>query len=139
MLSYDLLLYSMAVGGAYLFVVSLIIELIERRLKLTRQIPEHLVENEGWVWWGINFVMELLFYVGIPLVAYAFFYFALPFSGVRAGMAGALFAFAVGAAPLVLGLSVRIKLPMPFLLFQLLAYLIKIAGTLSIIAWLYSL
>lgn len=139
MLSYELLLYAMAAGGGYLLVVSVILELIERKLALTRTLPDQLVESDGWAWWGINFIMELLFYVGIPLVAYAFFYFALPFSGIRAGVAGALFAFTIGAAPLVLGLSVRIKLPMPFLLFQLLGYLVKISGTLSIIAWLYSL
>lgn len=139
MLSYELLLYAMAAGGGYLLVVSVILELIARKLALTRTLPDQLVESDGWAWWGINFIMELLFYVGIPLVAYAFFYFALPFSGIRAGVAGALFAFTIGAAPLVLGLSVRIKLPMPFLLFQLLGYLVKISGTLSIIAWLYSL
>ncbi|MDX9857955.1 MAG: hypothetical protein RBT76_09205 [candidate division Zixibacteria bacterium] len=139
MLSYELLLYAMAAGGGYLFVVSVILELIERRLALARTLPAELVESEGWVWWGINFVMEVLFYVGIPLLAYAFFYFALPFSGLRAGLAGALYAFTIGAAPIILGLSVRVRLPMPFLLYQLLAYLIKIAGTLTIIAWLYSL
>ena len=139
MLSYELLLYALAVGGGYLLIVSFVLELVERRLRLTRGLPEDLIEVDGWIWWGINFIMELLFYVGIPLVAYAFFYFALPFSGMRAGIAGALFAFIVGAAPVLLALSVRVKLPMPLLLFQLLSYLIKISGTLSIIAWLYSL
>ena len=81
MLSYELLLWAMAIGGAYLLVVSFMIELIERKLQLNRSLPSELIETDGWVWWGINFIMELLFYVGIPLVGYAFFYFALPFSG----------------------------------------------------------
>jgi len=80
-----------------------------------------------------------MFFVVIPSLAYSFFYVVLPFSGVRAGMAAALFAFLLGATPALMGLSVRVKLPMPFLFFLLFSTLVKVAGCMSIIAWLYAL
>lgn len=139
MLSPGLLVYCLLFGGLYLVVVSIIIELVERSMKLHRGLPPDLVESAGWTWWGINLVMEILFYVAIPTLAYAFFYFMLPLSGPRAGMAAALYAFTIGAAPVLMGLSVRIRLPMPFMLFLLLSYLIKVSGSLIIISYLYSL
>ena len=54
-------------------------------------------------------------------------------------MASALYVFTLGAAPVLMGLSVRVKMPMSFLLFLLLAYLVKVGGTLAIIGYLYSL
>src|SRR5690606_11622569 len=107
--------------------------------KLEAGVPEALVEPFGWIWFIMNYMMESLFLVAIPTLAFAFFYFILPLTGLRAGMAAALFAFTLGAAPVLMGLSVRVKLPMPLLLFLLLSYLVKIGGTLSIIAYLYSL
>jgi hypothetical protein len=139
MLSPGLLVYCLLFGGIYLVVVSIIIELIERAMKLHHGLPPELIESAGWTWWGINLVMEILFYVAIPTLAYAFFYFMLPLSGPRAGMAAALYAFTIGAAPVLMGLSVRIRLPMPFMLFLLLSYLVKVSGSLIIISYLYSL
>ena len=139
MISLPLLLYSLFCAGAWLLVVSVIFELIERKLHLTHGIPEEMLESTSWVWWGVNFLMETMFYVAIPTIAYAFFYFSLPFEGTRAGMAAVLYAFTIGAAPALMGLSVRVKLPMSFVLFLLLSYLVKIGGTLIIIAYLYSL
>ena len=83
--------------------------------------------------------MEFLFFVTIPTVSYSFFYLIVPFSGIKAGMAATLFAFTLGAVPLVMSLSVRLKLPMQYLLFLLLSYLVKLGGSLAIIAYLYTL
>ena len=139
MVSTTLLVYCLLAGAGYLFLVSLLLEGLGRKLKLEAGIPGELAEPFGWPWFLMNFTMEGLFYVAIPTLAFAFFYFILPLTGIRAGMAAALFAFTLGAAPILMGLSVRVKLPMPFLLFLLLSYLVKIGGTLSIIAYLYSL
>lgn len=139
MVSYGLLFYALLSAGGYLVVISLLLELLCRGLALTRGIPVEIVESSGWSWWVLNLFMELLFYVVIPTVAFAFFYFSLPLSGIRAGMAAALYSFTLGAAPVLMGLSARVKLPMSYVLFLLLSYLIKIAGTMAIIAWLYSL
>lgn len=139
MVSTQLLIYCLLAGAAYLLVISLLMETLGRKLKLEAGVPETLVEPFAWPWFVMNFMMEGLFFVAIPTLAFAFFYFILPLTGVRAGMAATLFCFTLGAAPILMGLSVRIKLPMPFLLFLLLSYLVKIGGTLSIIAYLYSL
>jgi hypothetical protein len=72
-------------------------------------------------------------------MAYSFFYFLIPLSGVRAGMAAALMAFGLGAVPTVMSISLRLRLPAPYLLYILLSVLIKLAGSLTIIAYLYSL
>lgn len=139
MLSYSLLLYCILGGGLYLLVLSLLLDVIERKLQLTRGIPGEMLEADGLIWSLLNFFMEVLFYVVIPAIAYSFFYAILPVSGVRAGMASALFAFVLGAAPAIMRMSVRVKLPMPYLLYVMLSHLLKLAGTLSIIGWLYAL
>lgn len=139
MVSVGLLLACVIAAGAYLLAVSILLLLAERRFGFTRGVPVDLLETTGWVWTGMTFLMELMFFVVIPSLAYSFFYVVLPFSGVRAGMAAALFAFLLGATPALMGLSVRVKLPMPFLLFLLFSTLVKVAGCMSIIAWLYSL
>lgn len=138
-ISFPLLLYCAVLGGVYLAVVTVVLDFIERRLRLTAGIPEQMLEEEGCVWTIMNFFMEALFYVIIPSIAYSFFYLILPLSGVKAGLASALFAFILGAAPLGMRLSVRVKLPMPYVLFALLAHLVKLGGALAIIAHLYTL
>ncbi len=139
MISPKLMLYCLAVGSAYLLVMTLLLSLAERRLNLTAGIPAEMIESTGFSWSFMNFMMDALFFVAVPTVAYSFLYFLIPLSGIKAGMAAALFAFTLGAAPGIMGLSVRIKLPMPYLLFLLLSQLLKLSGTLIIIAYLYSL
>ena len=139
MISAGLMLACMAAAGAYLLAVSIVLHLVERQFNFSRGVPPELLETTGWLWIGMTFLMETMFFVVIPALAYSFFYVLLPFSGIRAGMAAGLFAFVLGATPALMGLSVRIKLPMPFLLFVLFSILLKITGCMIIIAWLYSL
>jgi hypothetical protein len=139
MISIELLLYSVLGAGAYLLVISLILDYLERKMKLTSGIPGELVERTSLVWTLTNFMMEVLFFVAIPTIVYGFFYSLLPFYGVRAGLASGLFAFVLGAAPALMGLSVRVKLPMPYLLWILLSILLKLLGCLAIIGYLYTL
>lgn len=139
MISMELMLYCLLAAGVYLLLVSLAFDWLERKLKLTAALPEQMVEPTGLSWTLANFLLELLFYVAMPSVIYGFFYYLLPFYGVRAGMASALFAFALGAAPAVIGLSMRIKLPTPFVFYMLLTFLVKLLGCLAIIGYLYTL
>lgn len=139
MISLKLMLYCLAVGSLYLIVITLLLDFLERWLHLKAGIPADMIESTGLSWSVMNFMMDALFFVAVPTVAYSFLYFLIPLSGVKAGMAAALFAFTLGAAPGMMGLSVRIKLPMPYLLFLLLSVLVKLSGTLIIIAYLYSL
>lgn len=139
MYSPKLAFYCFVFSGAYLLVISLLLGFVEHKLRIKEGIPPELIETAALGWAAINFLMELLFYVVIPTIAYSFFYLVIPLAGIKAGMAAALFAFTMGASPALMGLSVRIKLPMPFILFQLLALLIKLGGSLAIIGYLYSL
>lgn len=139
MVSFELLMYCAVIGGIYLLVVSLLFDFLERRLKLTAGIPKEMLEEEGCLWSAMNFFMEVLFYVIIPSVAYSFFYLILPLSGAKAGLGSALFAFILGAAPVGMRLSVRVKLPMSYILFIMLSHIVKLGGSLAIIAHLYTL
>ncbi|MGH8014774.1 MAG: hypothetical protein ACREBV_01125, partial [Candidatus Zixiibacteriota bacterium] len=75
----------------------------------------------------------------IPSIAYSYFYIMLPLSGVRTGLAGALFAFTLGAVPALVGLLVRTRLPVLAFSFLLLAILLKLAGSMIIIGYLYQM
>ena len=138
-ISVELILYCIVVAGLYLLVVSAILELIGKKSGITKSIPAELLESMNWSWFVLSYVMELLFFVVIPTFAYSFLYVIVPLTGIRAGMAGTLFAFTLGAVPALMGFSVRIKFSMLFLLYFLFGLLLKLAGTLTIIGYLYSL
>ncbi|MBN1213280.1 MAG: hypothetical protein JXA92_11965 [candidate division Zixibacteria bacterium] len=139
MISYKLMFYCFAVSGIYLLVVSIVLSLVEVSLKLNRGLPKELVEESNLAWFIMNFVMEFLFFVVIPTIIFSFFYVVVPLSGVKAGLAAAVLAFLLGAVPVLMGLSVKIKLPMPLVLFGLLSHLIKLGGAMALIGYLYSI
>ena len=139
MISYNLMFYCFAVSGVYLLVVSIVLGLVEISLKLNRGLPKEMVEDSNLGWFIMNFVMEFLFYVVIPTIIFSFFYVVIPLSGIRAGLAAAVLAFLLGATPVLMGLSVKIKLPMPLVLFGLLSHLIKLGGAMALIGYLYSI
>ncbi|UCG62459.1 MAG: hypothetical protein JSV52_04015 [Candidatus Zixiibacteriota bacterium] len=139
MISMSQMVYCLVIAGAYLLLMSLILEFLSRRLKLLGNFPPQLVEVTGVGWFVTFFIMEVLFFVVIPTVSYSFFYLIVPFSGVKAGLAATLFAFTLGAVPIVMGLSVRLRLPMQYLLFSLLGYLFKLGGAMVIIGYSYTL
>lgn len=134
-----LLLYCFIAGGSYLFIISLIVEWVSMKLKLERGIPEQLLEKNTAAWFTLNYLMELLFFIVIPSVGYSFFYLVLPFEGMRAGLAASVFALIMGAVPIVMIFSVRVKFPMAYLTFLLLSYFLKLAGAMAIIGYLYTL
>ena len=139
MISGELLIYCLIFGGIYLLATTIILELVGKILQVNKRLPSQLVEETNVGWYVVNYLMEALFFVAIPTLAYSFAYVIMPLSGTRSGMAAALFAFTLGALPVAMSLSVRIRLPMPFLMFQLLNHLVKLGGSLALIGYLYSL
>jgi len=139
MISTTQMLYCLVTAGVYLLVLSIILEFVCRKLRLREAVPAELIEESGGIWQILFFIMEFLFFVVIPTLSYSFFYLIMPFSGIKAGLAGTLFAFTMGAVPIVMALSMRIKLPMPYLLFMLLCYLLKLGGSMAVIGYLYTL
>ena len=63
----------------------------------------------------------------------------LPLSGIRTGVAGELFAFTLGALPAIVGLLTRTRLPALLFSYLLFGVLLKLAGCLAIIGYLYQL
>ncbi len=115
MINKTLLIYALISAGGYLLVISLLLEFISKKLSLDKNLPDELKEETSTGWFVLNFIMELLFYVAVPTIGYSFLYLILPFEGIKAGMAAALFALIIGAVPITMGLSVRVKLRLPFL------------------------
>jgi len=139
MISTELLLYCIGAGAAYLFLISLLLEFLGKKLNVIRGFPAELIESTGGLWFLMNFTMELLLFVVIPSIAYGYFYVLLPLSGVRTGIAGALFSFTLGAVPALVGLLVRTRLPVLMFSYLLLGILLKLAGAMIIIGYLYQL
>jgi hypothetical protein len=139
MISIELLLYCILVGAVYLFLMSLLLEFIGKRINAFRGIPRELAESSGSFWFALNLTMELILYVVIPSIAYSYFYILLPLSGVRTAVAGGLFAFTLGAVPALLSLLNRTRLPILMFAYLLLTMLLKLTGSLLIIGYLYQL
>ena len=139
MIDTKLLLYCFVAGGTGLLLISMLSEFMTHKLKLVNGIPDEMLEKNSAAWFTLNYLMEFLFYVVIPSVGYSFLFIMLPFEGFRVGIAAGLFALVLGAMPLVMVLSVRIKIPMSYLTFLLLTYFIKLVTSLVIIGYIYSL
>jgi hypothetical protein len=139
MISTGLLVYCLIAGAAYLFLISLVLEFFAKRLKVFDGFPPEVIESGGGFWFTLNFAMELLLYVVIPSITYSYFYIMLPLSGIRTGIAGALFAFTLGAVPAMVALLVRTRLPIVTFCYLLLGILLKLTGVLIIIGYLYQL
>jgi len=139
MIDMKLSLYCLVLGGTYLLIFTLLHEWLGRRLNLTRNIPPNLLEESGPGLFVVNFIMEALFFVAIPTLGYSFFSIVLPLSGIRPAMAVTLVAFTLGAVPALMGLSMRMWLPMPFLLYHLLGLLLKLGGCIAVVGYLYTL
>ncbi len=139
MINMTLMLYCLVLGGSYLLAMTLVLEFVGRALKITRGIPTELLEPSGPGIFVVTLIMEGLFFVAIPTMGYSFFAIALPLAGIRPAVALALVSFTLGAVPAVLGLSMRMRLSMPYLLYSLLGLLLKLGGCVVIIGYLYSL
>lgn len=139
MFSRTLLIYCLILSGTYLLIVSMLLDYLGKKLRVGEGIPAEMLESSGIGWSAMRFFTEMLFYVAIPALIFGFFYFVIPLSGLRAGLGAALFAFTVGATPSIMVLTVKVKLPMPFVLYHLLSQLIKMGGSMALIGYLYSI
>lgn len=138
-MSNKLLLYSILASGAYLVLVTVGLELVGRAIGVARRVPRELTQPVGSGWLVMNFILEFLFFVVIPALAYTIFASMLPLTGIRTGLSIALAGFGLGALPAILGLSIRLELPMAYLLYYLCGILLKLGGSLAIIGYLHSL
>lgn len=139
MISTKLLIYCIGAGAVYLFLISILLEYIGKKINCFRGMPAEFIESGGTLWFSMNYAMELLLYVLIPSIAYSYFYILLPLSGIRTAVAGALFAFTLGAIPALTSLLNRSQLPVLTFAYLLLTILLKLTGSLLVIGYLYQL
>ncbi|MFH1685974.1 MAG: hypothetical protein ABIE70_00455 [bacterium] len=137
--SIELLLYSLASGALWLVLVALVHRKVARWARIDREVPRELIDDSGMAGMAVQFFMELVFLVVIPTMAYALFSMILPLTGLRTGLAVGLIAFTLGAAPCIIGLAMQLRFSLLYLTYFLAGMLLKILGTLGIIAYLYSL
>ena len=137
--SFELLGYCLLFGGIYLLLIGLIWNRFEKFVPVLTNFPTTLLEPKGVGWFVSSFIIEFIFFVLIPTVVYGWFYTIIPFSGVRGGGVVAFFIFLIGMVPLSLLILFRIRIPVVYLLFQLLGIFLKLVGSLFIIGYLYSL
>jgi hypothetical protein len=120
-------------------IVDFIWNWLERFVPTLRNFPKELIDSKGVTWFACNYIVEFIFFVLMPSVIYGWFYAVIPFSGIRGGLAFGLLLLIFGMIPHAISLSFRIRIPVVFILFQLLGLTIKICGAMAIIGYLYSL
>jgi hypothetical protein len=139
MISIRLVLAALLWAGLALFLFELCWYFLEKKLALLKNLPQQILEETGFSYFVSRFVMQLAFIVVVPTVVYSWFYVLVPFYGIRAGIAMAVFLFILGIVPFSMTVLMRVKLPLAFMLFQMAGYLLKIIIVYAIIAYLYIL
>lgn len=139
MISFELIGYCLLAGAAYLIVIDLIWAKLENLVPVTKYYPPELIEKCNLSWFISAFIIEFIFFVFLPSIIYSWYYTLIPFSGIRGGIAAGMFIVVLGMLPFGLLLLFRLKIPLVFMLYQLLGLLIKAIGTMAIIGYLYAL
>ncbi|MBD3333079.1 hypothetical protein GF356_09520 [candidate division GN15 bacterium] len=132
-------LYCFVFAGLYLLIVSALLELALKKLGFLKLYAAEMLEPYSIKWFLVNFVMEFMFFVVIPTLAFEFFHVLLPLTDIRTALAGALVAFVLGVVPAIMGLTVRLSLSMPYLLFFMCAHLLKLGGAMAVVGYIYSM
>lgn len=134
-----LLTYCLISGATYLLIIDLIWSKLETFVPTLENFPKDLIDPKSLSWFVYSFIIEFVFFVLMPSVIYNWFYAVMPVSGVRGGAAVGLLIFLFGMVPFAVLLLFRIRIPVVYLLYQLLGLFIKIVGAMIIIGYLYSL
>jgi hypothetical protein len=137
--SFELLAYCLVAGAVYLMVIDFILGRVEKFIPGMEHFPKELIETRNGGWYISSFIIEFIFFVFVPSIAYGLFYTIIPFSGIRGGIACALFLALCGILPTSILLIFKIRIPAVFMLYQIFGILIRVMGTLAIIGYLYSL
>ncbi|HSH00471.1 MAG TPA: hypothetical protein VLB27_10495 [candidate division Zixibacteria bacterium] len=137
----ELFFYSMLAGGGYLLVVELALAPIERALDragLWDDFPERLRKVRRTI--SLNdYITQLALFVALPAALYSWMYLMLPLEGARQGVAIALWTVLIGGAPMGFMIGSRARIPAAALVYLLLTHLVKLAGCLAILGYIFSL
>lgn len=139
MISLPQMLYTLLWAGVALLIYEYIWYLLENRLNLLGKLPPDLIEKPNLSLFVSRYIMQFAFLIVAPTIIYGWFYILLPFYGLRAGVASAIFLFVLGAVPFSVVIMSRIKLPLSFILFQLAGQLLRLILVFGIISYIYIL
>ncbi|MCX6829063.1 MAG: hypothetical protein NT002_07235 [candidate division Zixibacteria bacterium] len=137
--SFELLLWCLLSGAVYLLIIGFLWYKLEKVVPTLVGFPAALLEERGLGWFVSSYIIEFIFFVLLPSVVYGWLYTLIPFSGLRGGIMVGLYLLLFGMMPMALLILFRIKIPVVFMLYQLLGFLIKVMGSMAIIGYLYSL
>ena len=136
------LIYCIATGAVYLFVIetlSLRVEKILEKAGLWADYPQQLRPRARSFPDLNKLLLEVVFYITIPGVIYSSLFVVLPVEGVRQGVTIALWTVMIGGVPLITAIHSGAGIPPAALVYTLLAQLVKLAGALAIVAYVFSL
>lgn len=127
-----IIIYTIALGTAPLIAINIVQLIIEKLIKVNAEIKaENNVRYSGI--FAVQFLVDVLFFVVIPTLAYFWLYPVLPFVGFKAGVAIGLAAYILGSLPYAVQLSLRIRIPAILIMTTLFFNLIKLSVALGII------
>jgi hypothetical protein len=112
---------------------------LEKFVPTMEGFPRGLLDTKNAAWFVSSYVIELVFFVLMPAIVYEWFYAVMPFSGVRGGISVALLLVLFGMTPFAILMMFRVKIPVIYILYQMVGMVIKLSGALAIIGYLYSL
>jgi hypothetical protein len=139
MLSAALFISSLVAGVAWVAVVSFFVNTIGRRINIDDSIPAELREPQGGGTFVLALFTECLFFVVMPTMIFSMLNVLVPLTPIRTGLGAGLFAFAIGTLPTLSTLTMKVRFPLSWTMFFALGQLIKVAGALTIIGFLFSL
>ena len=121
-----IIIYTVALGTAPLIAINIVQLIIEKIIKINAGIKdEHSVHYNGI--FMVQFLVDVLFFVVVPTLAYYWLYPVLPFVGFKAGVAVGIAAYILGSLPYAIQLSLRIKIPAILIVTTLFFNLIKLS------------
>ena len=139
MLSAALFISCLVSGVAWVAVVTFFMNAVGRRLNIDDSIPVELREPQSGGTFVLTLFTESLFFVVMPTMIFGMLNVLVPLTPIRTGLGAGLFAFAIGTLPTLSTLTMKVRFPLSWTMFFALGQLIKVAGALTIIGYLFSL
>ena len=129
-----IIVYTIALGTAPLIAINIVQLIIEKIIRVNADIKDEYNVRYSGVFM-VQFLVDVLFFVVIPTLAYYWLYPVLPFVGYKAGIAVGIAAYILGSLPYAIQLSLRLKIPAILVVTTLFFNLIKLSAALGVITY----
>ena len=139
MLTTALFISCLVAGTVWVAVISFLMNLIGTRLNINDTIQAELREPQGGGTFVLTLFTDCLFFVVMPTMIFGMLSVLVPLTPIRTGLGAGLFAFAIGVLPTLSTLTMKVRFPLSWTMFFALSQLLKLAGALTILGYLFSL